>query len=408
MGDFGAYRQFFVMELTILTIFQLGVNQALFYFIPRDEENAGAYFFNSLALNIILYLPAIALVRGFAAPLADLFKMPLLLDAFWLLALDTLTLLLAAAVDCYLLARDRVRAQAVLEIVTRGGTSLATLAAALLRPELEFILLVLVVSRAAGLVLQAAYVHFGLRGFRAKRYFFNVWEQVRHGIVLGVGGSLSGLQARIQSLVVSSLYGPEVFAVYSAGITEIPLVTYFAGAVATVSLSRFVVLLKEDRREEARQLWREILATMYAVTLPAIVVFVAVARPLIELMFTAEYADAAPIFVVNTFTTLAVLWNATLVLRAIGRNDVTFWVNVGMIALGTPLMVLAARSGSLIPVVGVHVVILLAGRVVATAIMNRLTGLALPYAVSPQEVGQVYRSWLARVLRQLHTNRGAN
>ena len=40
--DFGSYRQFFLLEMYIGGLFQFGLNQALYYFIPRDQKNAGA------------------------------------------------------------------------------------------------------------------------------------------------------------------------------------------------------------------------------------------------------------------------------------------------------------------------------------------------------------------------------
>ena len=42
VADFGAYRQFFLIEMYVVTLFQFGINQALYYFVPRDERNAGA------------------------------------------------------------------------------------------------------------------------------------------------------------------------------------------------------------------------------------------------------------------------------------------------------------------------------------------------------------------------------
>jgi hypothetical protein len=49
---FGAYRQFFLLESYIGALFQLGLNQALYYLIPRDVQNAGSYFLNSVLMNV--------------------------------------------------------------------------------------------------------------------------------------------------------------------------------------------------------------------------------------------------------------------------------------------------------------------------------------------------------------------
>ena len=73
--DFGTYRQFFLLQVYIQLIFQMGVNQALYYFIPRDEDNAGAYFINSLLLNLVIFGLALAGLAFFREPVSAWLRM---------------------------------------------------------------------------------------------------------------------------------------------------------------------------------------------------------------------------------------------------------------------------------------------------------------------------------------------
>ena len=61
VSDFGAYRQFFLLESYIGALFQLGLNQALYYLIPRDLQNAGSYFLNSVLMNVLVFAIAFSL-----------------------------------------------------------------------------------------------------------------------------------------------------------------------------------------------------------------------------------------------------------------------------------------------------------------------------------------------------------
>jgi O-antigen/teichoic acid export membrane protein len=86
VAEFGAYRQFFLLEMYISSLFQLGLNQALFYFIPRDLKNAGAYFLNTLVFNGVVFASAFVVI-GFAAdPISKWLHMSVLKDCFGLLA----------------------------------------------------------------------------------------------------------------------------------------------------------------------------------------------------------------------------------------------------------------------------------------------------------------------------------
>lgn len=59
--DFGSYRQFFLSSY-IGALFQIGLNQALFYLVPRDVRNAGSYFINSIIMNVIAFVIIFAVV----------------------------------------------------------------------------------------------------------------------------------------------------------------------------------------------------------------------------------------------------------------------------------------------------------------------------------------------------------
>ncbi|MBK7048534.1 MAG: hypothetical protein IPH48_18975 [bacterium] len=86
VSDFGAYRQFFLLEMYIGSLFQLGLNQALYYFIPRDVRNSGAYLLNTLAMNAIVFAAAFVVIGLAIDPLSRWLNMAITRDAFgfWL------------------------------------------------------------------------------------------------------------------------------------------------------------------------------------------------------------------------------------------------------------------------------------------------------------------------------------
>jgi O-antigen/teichoic acid export membrane protein len=394
VGDFGTYRQFFLLELMILSIFQLGANQALFFFIPKDTENAGSYFLNSLVLNIVFFTVAMIMVKIFLTPLSELLKMQVLARYIIILSIDTLLIMLLSSADCYLLARERVKVSATFEVLGNAIISLATVTAALLGGGLSMIFQVLVAGKSVQLIATMLYIHFGLRGFHADRYFFDLRVQLKYGAILGMGGSISVMLMRLHSLVVSSHYGREVFAVYSAGCTDIPVVQIFAQSLATVALAKFTVLAKNDDWDGIRALWREILTSMYGFTIPAVLFFVLIAKPLVLLMFTQTYADAVDIFMINTLVKINFIWNASLVIRAVDRNDVTLILNIVTLVISLPVLYFASRWAGIQGVIIGHCVLRITWRLVQVRLANKVTGAGLSYFISPRLILAFYRdSW---------------
>jgi O-antigen/teichoic acid export membrane protein len=239
-----------------------------------------------------------------------------------------------------------------------------------------------------------SYIHWRLHGFRSERYFFGIREQVRYSVVLGAGGTLITMVMRLHEFVVSRYYGPEGYAVYSAGCTELPVIQMFTQSVAVVALGQFAVLEQKKDWEGIRQLWRRVLTSSYAVAIPITLILVLAAKPIIIFMCTDVYADAAPIFRVNSLIKLGLIFNYTLVLRAMSRNDITMWINVVALVAAPFLLYAGMKMGGMLGVIEVQALLMIGTRLLGTFLMNRIIPAPLPYLVSVKEVGGFYREVL--------------
>ncbi|MBK8019084.1 MAG: oligosaccharide flippase family protein [Betaproteobacteria bacterium] len=388
--DFGSYRQFFLLESYIGALFQIGLNQALFYLVPRDVENAGSYFINSIIMNVIAFAVIFAVIGLNLDVLSGFLKMSVLRDEFWVLAAYVITLILTIGCDCFLAARQRVKAAAAFEVGGQILVSGISVMAAYITRDLHTVLVSLVVGRLLQLIGMLAFIQVRLHGFRSSRYFFAIREQIRYSVILGAGGTLITMLARLHEFMVSRYYGTEGFAVYSAGCTEIPIIQMFVQSVAVVALGQFAALEQRNDWAGIRALWRRVMASSYAVTLPVTLVFVLFAKPLVVAMCTSTYEDAAPIFQMNALTKIALIYNYTLVLRAINRNDVTVWVNVATLVVAPFALYGGMVIGGMVGIIAVQVPLMLGTRWVGMIIMNRLIAEPMPFLVSPAEIGGFY------------------
>lgn len=396
-ADFGAYRQFFLVEMLVVTIFQLGVNQALYYFIPRDPKRASSYYFNSQFTNLVAYALAFAVIGLNRDFLAAQFHMPVLSEHFWVLAIYTVVLSLTVSADCFLMARERVKASAAFEISGQVLASVATLVAAFRWHSLEAIFVGLVAARLTLLLGMVAYVQAALRGFSNLRPFAGYWSQLRYGLVLGLGGTFGTVLMRLHEIVVSRYFGIETYAVYSAGCTEIPVLQNFQQALAVVSLGQFALLEKSGDWEGIRRLWDRIMAAMYGVAVPLTLLFVVLAKPVVILMFTRNYAEAVPIFQIMAVMRLQGIWNATLVLRAMDRNDITLKVHLTLLLVGPFLLYGGMKAGGLIGIALAHTVLMIGMRLATQVWLNRLAGIRLRFGAPLAEVMEFYRDSLRKL-----------
>ncbi|PID79126.1 hypothetical protein CSB20_11560 [bacterium DOLZORAL124_64_63] len=390
-ADIGAYSQFFLLEILIKTIFQMGVNQSLFFFIPRDEKNSGSYFLNSILLNIGLYTAAYSLVYIFRFQIADHLNMAILHRFFWQLAGYTVFMMLNVSAETYMLARKKIFASSIFIISQQIFASITTLWAAYVYRDIAPILFALVISRVISLAFGMLYIHFKLHGFRAQRYFFDMSKQIRYGLLLGLAGTIWTIVMRLNEFTVSRYFDIETYAVYAQGVKQIPFLLFFSQSIMSLGLVEFAKLEKAGDWKAIQKLWNRILGSMYGVGIPITVFLVLGAPIIVPLMFTREYIEAVPIFQLNNIALLSLILNPTLILRAMDRNDITIKVHLAVLFLMPPTLYLGMRMFGLLGIMYVHVLFLIGGRVVTHSLLNRLSPVHLPFIAPKSDIWAFYR-----------------
>ncbi|MBK8286529.1 MAG: oligosaccharide flippase family protein [Ahniella sp.] len=395
VSDFGAYRQFFLLDMYIGALLQLGLTQALYYFIPRDVRNAGAYLLNSVLMNLLRLGIGFTVIGLASGPISQWLNMAILKDAFWMLTLYSVTMILAVSCDTYLIARQKVKASAAFEVLGQTLASVVCVAVAFLTRRLDAILIGLVAARIVQLVAMSAYIHWRLHGFKSERYFFGIREQIRYGMVLGASGPMFTMLMRLHEFFVSRYYGTEAYGIYSAGCTELPIIQLFVQSLAAVALVQFAKLEQDNDWEGIRALWRKVLTSSYAVALPVIAVLLLVSKPLILFMFTETSAEALPIFQVNTLAKIGLVFNSALVLRAMNRNDISIWTNAITLVLAPLLLYVGMKLGGMVGIIAAQALLMIGCRLLGNVILNRIIPAPLPYVVRPGELLDFYRdTWL--------------
>ncbi len=107
------------------------------------------------------------------------------------------------------------------------------------------------------------------------------------------------VQTDLHNYFVSNHFGPALFAVYSLGTLQLPLMGLIWEATNSVLITRVSVLEKRDERREIVLLLARAARKLAAVYFPVYVFLMVVGREFIRVLFTARFADSWPIFAVN-------------------------------------------------------------------------------------------------------------
>jgi O-antigen/teichoic acid export membrane protein len=304
----------------------LGLPQGLLYFLPgADAPGVRRVLGRTVLLVAGLATLVAAVLYALVDPIGALLRNP---------ALSTLALPLAAFSVC--IALDRLIEPALVgQGRTRESGLLSGASSALL-------LLAVVVPAWMGASVGIIYA-FACSAYALKLlYLLKVWprsdagvaagarsvasleSQLRHSIPVGLA-ALTGLYSRqVDGVLVSALFSPAVYAVYSRGAFELPLVDLVPFSLATAIFPTLVRLRREGSHDGVIRLWNDAIRLSSLLIFPAFAFAFAFAREIITTLFTESYAQAVDVFRVYLLALpFRLTWYGAL-LQAVGDTKTIF------------------------------------------------------------------------------------
>jgi O-antigen/teichoic acid export membrane protein len=297
--EFGLYKQVFLILNTAVALLPLGFHMSAFYFLPRAPEHRGQIVFNIFLFNLLTgSLGCLALVlfpglpgRLFHSEQAAQYSPYLgVLILFWV-APSFLEMLAVANQDTYVSSFLIVGAQfsktaLLLSAAVFFSTILSLIYAAILQGILQVIaLLIYLRNRFPGY----------WRGFQ--------WpvlrEQLSYALPFGFAGLLYSIQLDLHNYVVANQFSADLFAVYSIGCFQLPLIGILSESVTSVMIPRVSALQKCGDTREILALAARAMRKLALVFFPTYFFLLATGPDFLTCLFTERYRQSWPVFAVN-------------------------------------------------------------------------------------------------------------
>ena len=298
-AEVGTYNQVFLVIVTVSAILPFGVSMSAFYYLSRDKIRKPFYIFNILFFNFFTGGIAFVFLNLYPDILEDLFKNPEMTKfapqiglVIWLWVFSTFFETVAIAnqeariATIFIISAQLSKAVFMISAVWYWGTVGAMLNAASVQAVLETLaLFVYLNSRFKG------YWH----SFD-KNLFFG---QLKYAIPFGLMGILWTLQIDIHNYFIGFRFTEEEYAVYRAGCFELPLLFLLQEAISSVMIPRMSELQAKNDRREMINLTVRAIEKLSLAYFPAFMFFLITANTFITTLFTKEYAESVPIFMIN-------------------------------------------------------------------------------------------------------------
>lgn len=290
-AEFGTFNQVWLVNKSLLFLFELGLPISVYYFLPRlpDEQKKG--FVLQTLLSLALFsLPFSAALYLLATPLAVNFNNPALAEHLRLFAFYPLVMLPAVGTEEILLSLGYVNSAALFESLSKIVMISAVAVAAIWGQRLDLVFKSLIVYGIVQSLLGIWLVWQPVKHLKLKFSLAQWRSQLAYAAPYGFSTLTGALNYQVDKVMVSLFNPPAVFAIYAAGAFEIPLGGVTSLPVVSVMMSDLTQMYADGDIKGFLAMWHQSMRKLALPVLAVTTFLMVFAEPVITGLFSAKYA----------------------------------------------------------------------------------------------------------------------
>jgi len=298
-GDVGIYQQVFLVIVTVSGILPFGVSLSAYYFLSRDSDRKPYYIFNILLFNFVAGGLACLLLNLYPQILEKVTKdsemtalAPQIGFVIWLWVFSSF-------LETVIVANQEARLATVIIIAAQLNKAVFMISAVFFWGTVQALLNAATILAGLETIALFVYLNSRFKGFWRSFDKTLFVEQLRYALPFGFAGFLLIAQNEAHNYFVSFNYPKEAVAIYRAGCFQLPLLVLLYESVSYVMIPRMSQLQSKGNKREMIELTARAMGKIAIVFLPVYVFFQITATTLITTLFTKNFAESVPIFLVN-------------------------------------------------------------------------------------------------------------
>src|SRR5271165_5868769 len=246
--EFGVYKQAFLVVNSLIAIVPLGFGMSALYFLPREPHKQSHTVFNIFLFNCcagglvcIAFLARPSMVQLIVGG-------PQLIPYARTLGLIVLLWTTASAFEFIAVALGEMRSASAIIIFVQLTRMAFLFTAAVFFGTVRSLVIAAIVQGACQVIVYIIYLEARFPGFWHHFDPAMMSRQLSYALPLGAAGLLYQFQTDLHNYFVSNRFGPALFAVYSIGTAQLPLVYMLQEAATSVLIPRISLLQRRNER----------------------------------------------------------------------------------------------------------------------------------------------------------------
>jgi len=354
-AEYGTYKQIFLIYSSLFMILPFGIIQSLYYFVPKEPERMRTYLVQAFVFLQGSGLIALLFLWTFRETIAGYLSNPDLAPYLFQMGLFIFLMLSSAYFEALLISSQKVGQAALLGFVSEATKTASMVIPLVLTGRLSALMWGMTLFAFCRFCFVSVYIFrsYSLSWREIQWPAFR--QQMAYSIPFGLAVILQVSQDQFHQYVVAYSYSAAVFAVYSVGMFQLPLVELIYTPMSQLLIVRMAALRQRSTREEIVSLWFDITKKLAMVFFPAFVFLQLMARELIIFLFTPTYLASIPLFRVALLSLLTAILLTEGVLRAYAETHfilkTTFMKLVLTLILIFPFLSWFGLSGGVITLI---------------------------------------------------------
>jgi len=333
--DYGTYRQVIYIYNTLLVVFSAGLPRVFSYYLPRYELEKGKDIVLKISKVLLLTGMIFSVTLFLGAPLISvLMNNPDIKDGLRLFSIVPMFMLPSLGVEGILATYKKTLYIAVYNILSRlVMLAFIVLPILFIKVDYHYSLIGWGCSSIFTFFLAIYFKNIPFKGLLKVKSGLSLKEILTYSLPLLVASLGSIAIKSADQFFVSRYFGAEVFAEYSNGFMEIPIVGMITFSVSAVLMPLFSKIDNDSTsRVEIINLWKSAIMKSAMIIYPIIVFFWYYAPEIMTILYSSAYIESATYFRIAILTNFFNIIMFAPLLLSLGKTK--FYSNILLLFAG--------------------------------------------------------------------------
>jgi O-antigen/teichoic acid export membrane protein len=327
--DYGTYRQVMLAFSFAAPFAILGFDRALFIFVPAETTRSKGILFENLSVLLFggCLLTGFILIGGNRL-LALRFNNALLAPLLSMMAFYPIVKFMCASLPACLLVRERTAQLSIFNVVQALILFISVIVPTWISPHTSSALIGAMIGTTVNTTAALYLMNKACPDGDWKPTWTGIKSQAVFSIPLGLSSIIGFASLTLDQILVSSRCSTEVFAVYSVGAMEIPLLGMITGAITSVVIIDYARFYREADYRAIVSLMHQAMSKSAILIFPIGIFLFCMAPELMRILFGKSYEQSAVPFRIYLLMLPIRTLSFGAILQATGNSRHIFYLSI--------------------------------------------------------------------------------